>query len=106
MKKNSIDKSLPIYMSYETYSYLISIIDNNMINLENEFRRACYFIPEEPYKHGKLSGIGKAHKIFAVEYSKLRQIKDELYTVAQATYKTHPNAEIRKFWCVEDIKER
>lgn len=86
-------------MSYETYAYLKSLIEQQMAKLEDDFRRALNFIPSEPvYRRRKPSGIDKAHDIFSKEYAKLRKMKEELHTAAASTYKDHPNLKMKEFW--------
>jgi hypothetical protein len=91
----------PLRMSYETYAYLKSLIEQQMIKLENDFRTACYFIPPQSLKGIRLgtpSGVDKAHNIFSKEHIKLKKMKDELHTAAASTYKDHPNPKMREFW--------
>jgi hypothetical protein len=88
-------------MPYETYSYLKSLIEVQMATVEKEFNIACRFIPPETPKGDKLTGLGKAHKIFAREYSTLDRMKEDLHAASQETYKDHPNPEMRKFWGLE-----
>jgi hypothetical protein len=100
-KKKIETKETTPRISFETYRYITSLIDAQMTRLEINFQTATWFIPDEPYKLGKMSGLDKAHKVFSDENAKLRKMKDELHLVAQQTYKDHPNPEMRKFWGVE-----
>ena len=92
----------PQRMSYETYAYLISLVEDQFTKLEREYHRACFFIPPEPYRKGRKSSLDKAYDIFMAQCANLRKVKDELLIAARATYKDHPNPEMRKFWGLEE----
>jgi hypothetical protein len=100
MKKSK--KPEPLRMSYETYAYLKSLLEREMKLLDHDLKIAYNFIPKEPYERGKLSGVDKANNIFITEYSRLNAMLTELWKVAQATYKDHPNLEMRRFWGLKE----
>lgn len=85
-------------MSYETYAYLKSLIEQAENKLEKEYQVSCDFIPIEAPKRGQQTGRDKAHKIFSDAWAKLRNMREELHDAAACTYKDHPNPEMRKFW--------
>ena len=85
-------------MSYETYAYLRTLVEDQMVKLENDYRIALTFIPLEGVKLRGKTGTDKATEIFRKEYTKLRAITEELYAAAATTYKDHPDKEMRKFW--------
>ena len=90
-----------IYMSYETYSYLVSLISKELNRIENEFQIACSYVSTESYPDGS-TGIDGAHKIFIKKHTKLRMIQDELHDSVQSSYKSHPNPDMRKFWGIKE----
>lgn len=81
-------------MPYETYSYLKSLIEFSINELEKDFHTACTFIPMDEYP----TGIDKAHKIFSKEHAHLKKMAADLHRASQETYRDHPDAEMRKFW--------
>ena len=85
-------------MSYETYAYLRTLIDDQMMKLKHNYQIALDFIPSEPIKLRGKTGTDKATEIFREEYAKLMVVKEELHTAAASTYKDHPDEEMRKFW--------
>ena len=89
-------------MSYETYVFLRTLLEEYMEKWEGKFRSACLFIPAEATKSGNLTGIERAHRIFMTEYMKLDKMKEELHTAAAATYKDHPSADMRKYWGLKE----
>ena len=91
----------PVRMSYETYAYLRSLVEDQDKKLERDFQTACSYIPLEVPRGNKETGRDKAHKIFLEMASQLTQIKGELKAAAASTYKDHPNPEMRKFWGIE-----
>jgi len=91
----------PTRMSYQTYLHLKHLIDQDVDKLESDYRTACRFIPSERYDPKKPSGLDKAHKIFSEGWWLRNKMLEELHAAAQATYKDHPDIEIKKFWCVE-----
>lgn len=94
-------KNEPQRMSYETYALLKALLEDHIQKLENKFRSACQFIPSEEIVNGKVSPLDRAQRIFSAEYANLQKMKIELHTAAAATYKDHPNPEMRKFWGLE-----
>jgi len=92
----------PQRMSYETYVFLRTLLEEYMEKWEGKFRSACLFIPSEATKSGNLSGIERAHRIFMTEHMKLDKMKEELHMAAAATYKDHPNADMRKYWGLKE----
>ena len=86
-----------VRMSYETYAYLLSLIENQDEKLERQFLQSLNFIP-----HSKSGWSDFAYKKFTEEKQKLRVIQDELHVAASATYKDHPNKEMREFWGLKD----
>lgn len=88
-------------MPYESYTVLRELVEQREQQLVDRYQSACNFIPPETPKRGVKSGLDKAHEIFSQEYRMLKQIKEDLHTAAQATYKDHPNPEMRKFWGIE-----
>lgn len=103
MKKNNkkVDDTV-VRMSYDTYIQLRHLIEQDINKWEKEFQTACRFIPNEPYVHGKPSGVEKAHKIYTEVYAKMKRMLEELHVAAGATYKDHPNKEMREFWGLKD----
>ena len=87
-------KTKPVRMSYDTYAYLRSLVEDQKKKLEREFQIACNYIPRETPKGDKLTNLDKAHKIFSDQYANLNVILEELRVAAQATYKDHPSKEI------------
>jgi len=104
MKKNNkiVADTTVVRMSYDTYIQLKHLIEKDIQKLEDEYHTACRFIPNEPYVHGKPSGIDKAHKVWSEVYAKMKRMLEELHVAAGATYKDHPNKEIREFWGLKD----
>ena len=103
MKKSQVKKASknePIRMEFESYIIIRSLIEAEEAKLERSFQSALGFIPAEQYKHGQPSGIEKAHRIFQQRSAELRKAKEQLLVAAGATYKDHPNPEMRKFWCL------
>lgn len=94
--------SEPLRMSFDSYLYLKNLIAFEMQKLEKDFQTAINFIPNEGYKYGRKTGLDKAHEIFMTAYHKLSMMKEELAAAAAATYKDHPNPEMRKFWGVKE----
>lgn len=88
-------------MSYETYAYLRSLVEDQQKKLEREYQTACTYIPTERPNRNKETGRDKAYKIFLESSAQLDRIKDELKAAAASTYKDHPNPEMRKFWGIE-----
>lgn len=88
-------------MSYETYVYIKSLIEKDVAGLDNDYMRAFRFIPSESYNPKKLSGMDKAQKIYSDEWAKRKKMSDEFHSFAAATYKDHPDPEMRKFWGLE-----
>jgi hypothetical protein len=91
-------------MTYETYSFLTSCLDNQVVKLERDFQMALTFIPYESYKSGTVSGHEKAYKVFTTKCAELRRMKDELKAAVQMVYKNHPNPKMREFWGVEETQ--
>jgi len=87
----------PLRMSYETYAYLKSLVQDQRKKLERDFQTACGFIPTGIVVKG-LSGIDRAHEIFRKHQGELNKVEEELHAAAQASYADHPNPEMRKFW--------
>lgn len=104
MKKPQVKavKREPKRMELESYLLIKSLIEADEAKLDRDFRCACSFIPPEEYKHGKPSGIEKAHQIFQQRSAQLRKAKQQLLEAAASTYQDHPNPEMRKFWCVKE----
>lgn len=90
----------PIRMSYETYAYLKSLVEDQKKRLERDFQTACGFLPSNFVVKG-VSAMDKAHEVFRKHCGELNVIDEELHAAAQATYKDHPNPEMRKFWGLE-----
>jgi hypothetical protein len=91
-------KPEPFRMPYESYALLRALVEQRQEKLTERFRSACDFIPSETPKCGEQSGIDKAHEIFRKENAVLNQLKEDLHQAAQATYKDHPNPDMKKFW--------
>jgi len=91
----------PVRMSYETYAYLKSLVEDQKRKLELEFRMACNFIPSNSGVVKGLSGIDRAHEIFRKHQGELNKVEEELYAAVQAAYRDHPNKEMREFWGLE-----
>ena len=85
-------------MDYDTFAYLRDLLDAQSQKLEQDFRTACRFIPEEVYKPKQKSGIEKAHQIYSKEEARLHQMQSQLKAAAIASHKDNPNLEVRKFW--------
>lgn len=82
-------------MTYETYIFLKSLLDNNIEKQKNDYLLALSFIPTgNKYKAAQ----DAAHKIFQAEYSKRLKMAEELHQAAAEFYKNHPNKEMREFW--------
>jgi len=96
--KNNLQDRTNTRMSYETYAYLRSLIEDQQKKLEKEFQTACKYIPSEMVRGNKLSGRDKAHKIFLESSNQLDEINKELKDAAASTYKDHPNPEMKRFW--------
>lgn len=88
-------------MPYETYAFLRSLVEQRQELLTERFRSACDFIPTETPKNGVRSGIDKAAEIFRKENALMNQAKEDLHKAAQATYKDHPNPDMKRFWCFQ-----
>ena len=91
----------PIRMSYENYSFIRQLIEKDIDKLEADYHTACRFIPSEPFNSKKPSGLDKAHRIFSDALALRRKWVNELHAAVQASYKDHPDPEMRKFWRLE-----
>ena len=85
-------------MDWYGYNYLKSLVEREMVKLENNFRTACLFIPKEEYEPNKQTGIEKAHEIFTEKHSELKKVLEQLRNTVASTYKDHPSKEMREFW--------
>lgn len=101
-RKKPTPKPEPKRMSYYTYAYLKALVDREKVKMEQDFQRALIFIPSEPFRSDRQSGLEKAHKIFSDEWAKLNAITDELHLAAQSMYKDHPNPAMREFWGLKE----
>ena len=88
----------PIRMSYETYAYLKSLVEDQKKKLERDFQTACAFLPSPNFVVKGVSAMDRAHEVFRKHYADLNVIGEQLHAAAQATYKDHPNPEMREFW--------
>lgn len=81
-------------MKYDTYNYLKNLLEKQKSILEKDFQTACSFISTSSWGNG----IDEAHKVFSERLHNIERMKQELHDAAAATYKNHPNPEMRKFW--------
>jgi hypothetical protein len=89
-------------ISYESYSYINSLLSAAADKLDCDFHNACWFIPDEEYSPKKKSGKAKAHEIFTKRYAAISAARREFQAVAKMAYKNHPNPKMRAFWCVNE----
>ena len=90
-------------MSYDTYSGLLALLNEQQTKLENAYLIACRFIPYEGSKNYEKTASAKAYKIYQTDYAKLEKMKKELEYAAAAVYRNHPTEEMRKFWRVKEL---
>lgn len=84
-------------MTYNTYEFLKQLLEVEKSKAHNDFRTFCSFLTPENYPQGNEGG----YQIYLDRYSNLRKMQAELHDAAAATYKDHPNPEMRKFWGLE-----
>lgn len=82
-------------MSYPTYAYLRTLLEDQIEKLKNESRIALKYI-------SGISAMNNAHKIYTEQYLEFQKMLDELHVAAAATYKDHPLKEMREFWGLKD----
>ena len=90
-----------VRMDFYSYTYLKNLLDDQLKKLEREFQTACNYIPSQTaveIRKGYPNALDKAHKIFSENHAQVTKIKNELHAVAAASYKDHPNPEMRAFW--------
>ena len=85
-------------MKYETYSYIKNLLAKEKSILHKDFQTACSFISTSSWK----KGVDEVHKVFSQRLYNIEQMEQELYDAAAATYKNHPNPEMRKFWGLKE----
>jgi hypothetical protein len=83
-------------MSYETYSALRSMLEAEQAKIHTEFVIALGFMPHE--SNGKNVALDKANDVYMARRRAVTTQLEELHAAAAATYKDHPNPDMRKFW--------
>ena len=86
-------------MSYDSYAYILGLLERAEMKLEDDFHVACSFIPSEGYSSLRKSGTEKAHDVFTKHWTKISVARREFQRVAKMAYKDHPNPKMREFWC-------
>jgi len=95
-------KKETVRMEFETYVYIKKLLEQSEAKLHRDYLTALEFIPAEPFTNYEKTGTFKAADIFRNESEKLSKMKKELHSAAGATYKDHPNIEMRKVWGLDE----
>jgi hypothetical protein len=83
-------------MSYETYLALKSLLMGEQQKLHKEYVIALGFLPYSGETYPVVTET--AHKVYRDRQKMLTTQLEELHAAAAATYKDHPNPDMRKFW--------